>query len=44
MSREGDRRGGRVSCALLILLLLNLGVTGCGERADERGDRRLRDL
>ena len=32
MSREGDRRGGRVSCALLILLLLNLGVTGCGEK------------
>jgi hypothetical protein len=31
MSREGDRTGGHVSCALLVLLLLNLGVTGCGE-------------
>ena len=31
MSREGDRTGEHVSCALLVLLLLNLGVTGCGE-------------
>ena len=31
MGRAADRRGGRVSCALLVLLLLNLGATGCGE-------------
>jgi hypothetical protein len=31
MGRAVDRRVGRVSCALLVLLLLNLGAMGCGE-------------